>query len=79
MYIAIAAITYGPEYYRELLAESEDDILKPKRMLATQNCIAIARKHWRKSSVRPDAVVESGCYRGTNETLLYRDVVLRLI
>ena len=48
MYIAIAVSAYGPEYYQALLAEPEDDILKPKRTLATQKNIAIARKHWRK-------------------------------
>ena len=30
-------------------------------------------------TVRPGALVESGCYRGTDEALLYRDVVLRLV
>ena len=30
------------------------------------------------TTVRPGAIVESGCYRGTNETLSYRDVILRL-
>lgn len=36
MYVATAASAYGPEYYRALLAKPEDDILKPKRTLATQ-------------------------------------------
>lgn len=31
------------------------------------------------TTVRPGAIVESGCHRGTNETLLYRDMVLRLV
>ena len=48
MYVATAASAYESEYYRALFAEPEDDILKPKRTLATQNSIAIARKHWRK-------------------------------
>lgn len=48
MYIATAASAYGLDYYQALLAEPEDDILKPKRTLATQKSIAIARKHWRK-------------------------------
>lgn len=48
MYVATAASAYGSEYYWALLAEPEDDILKPKRTLATQKVIAIARKHWRK-------------------------------
>lgn len=29
--------------------------------------------------MRPGTIIESGCYRGTNEALLYRDVVLRLV
>lgn len=31
------------------------------------------------TSVRPGGIVESGCYRGTNEALLYNNVVLRLV
>lgn len=31
------------------------------------------------TTVRPGALVESGCYRGSNEALLYRDVTLRVI
>lgn len=31
------------------------------------------------TSVRPGGIVESGCYRGTNEALLYKNVVLRLV
>ena len=31
------------------------------------------------TTVRPGALVESGCYRGTDEALLYRDVILRLV
>ena len=34
MYVATAASAYGSEYYEALLAEAEDDILKPKRSLA---------------------------------------------
>ncbi len=31
------------------------------------------------TSLRPGALIESGCYQRTNEALLYRDVVLRLV
>ena len=31
------------------------------------------------TNVRPSAIIESGCRRGTNEALLYLDVVLRLV
>ncbi|KAF6226261.1 hypothetical protein HO133_009127 [Letharia lupina] len=48
MYVATAASAYGLDSYQALLAEPEDDILKPKCTLATQKSIAIARKHWRK-------------------------------
>ena len=36
MYVTVAASGYGLEFYQALLAEPEDDILKPKRTLATQ-------------------------------------------
>ena len=31
------------------------------------------------TTMRPGVLVESDCYRGTDEALLYRDVVLRLV
>ena len=31
------------------------------------------------TSVRPGGIIESGCYRGSDEALLYRNVTLRLI
>lgn len=31
------------------------------------------------TTVRPGALIESSCYYGSNEALLYRDVVLRLV
>ena len=31
------------------------------------------------TTVRPGALVESGCYHRSNDALLYRDVILRLV
>ena len=31
------------------------------------------------TSVRPGGIIESGCYRGSGEALLYRNVILRLV
>ena len=39
---------YGPEYYQALLAQPEDEILKPKRSGATQTAIALMRKSWKR-------------------------------
>ena len=48
MYVATATSAYEPEYYRALLAELEDNALKPKRTLATSKSIPIAGIYWRK-------------------------------
>lgn len=31
------------------------------------------------TTMRPDVFVENGCYKRTNETLFYRDVILRFV
>lgn len=31
------------------------------------------------TTVRPGTLIESGCYRGTDQALLYRDIVMRLV
>ncbi|KAL6712955.1 hypothetical protein ACLMJK_009510 [Lecanora helva] len=40
--------THGSEYYQALLAQPEDDIVKPKRASSTQKSITDMRKHWRR-------------------------------
>ena len=39
---------HGPEYYRALLAQSEDEIIKPKRSTPVLEAIEYMRRDWRK-------------------------------
>lgn len=48
MHILTATNAYGPEYYRALLAQSEDEIVKLKRSTPVLGAIEYMRREWRK-------------------------------
>ena len=48
MHITTAAATHGPDYYQGLLAQSEDEVIKPDRALGTQEGITRMRNAWRR-------------------------------
>ena len=48
MHTTPATNAYGPGYYQALLAQSEDEVVKPKRTSATQVNIEQMRRRWTK-------------------------------
>lgn len=48
IHIKTAAAIHGPEYFQGLLAQSEDEIIKPNRALGTEEGITRVRNSWRE-------------------------------